>query len=414
MMNYIRFISTALLLTAFTGFCGPLQASEEHDHADEHAQTEERKGPNGGHLLEKGSLTLEVVLSENGGKPEFRLFASDNGEPLAPGTYQAGLTLERLGGRRDVLTLRPRGDMLVSQEPVAEPHSFEVEVAFSAKGQNHTWHFESYEGRTELEAEVAKESGLISEPVTSGRIRTQAHLFGVVAVIPEQQSRLSAVYPGVVQSVAVRIGDKVKAGQVVATVQNAATLKNYSIKALSDGEVTNRFVNPGEKVSDQALVEISDLSTVYVEMSAFPGDTAKMARGNPVVVRDVHGEEQTSSQIEYIAPQMTGGHIARARAVVRNDNGYWRPGMHVKADVEVASVEARQIVKKSALQEFNGETVVFIRVGDIYEVRMPEFGASDDSFIEVLSGLEEHVEVVTQNSFLIKADILKSGASHEH
>jgi cobalt-zinc-cadmium efflux system membrane fusion protein len=88
--------------------------------------------------------------------------------------------------------------------------------------------------------------------------------------------------------------------------------------------------------------------------------------------------------------------------------------MHVKADVEVASVEARQIVKKSALQEFNGETVVFIRVGDIYEVRMPEFGASDDSFIEVLSGLEEHVEVVTQNSFLIKADILKSGASHEH
>ncbi len=44
---------------------------------------------------------------------------------------------------------------------------------------------------------------------------------------------------------------------------------------------------------------------------------------------------------------------------------------------------------------------------------MPDFGASDDSFIEVLSGLEEQVEVVTQNSFLIKADILKSGASHE-
>ena len=48
MNHYIRFISTALLLTAFTGFCGPLQASEEHDHADEHAQTEEKKAPMAG------------------------------------------------------------------------------------------------------------------------------------------------------------------------------------------------------------------------------------------------------------------------------------------------------------------------------------------------------------------------------
>ncbi len=422
MNNINNFLVGLLLALLLAGFSTAGVASDEHNHDakhsephdDEHGENAAGTGPNGGRLLVQDALTLEVLLSENAGRPEFRLFASDNGKPLAPEALQATLTLERLGGRHERLPLQPRGNMLVSQQAIAEPHSFDVGLDVRYQGQDYNWHFASYEGRTELSADVAAESGIVTEPVASGRIRTQAHLFGVVSVIPEQQSRLSAVYPGIVQSVAVRIGDKVKAGQLVATVQNAATLKDYAIKALADGEVTNRFVNPGERVNEQPILEISDLSTVYVEMSAFPADTARMALGNPVMVRDVHGTQQAASQISYIAPQMTGGHIARVRAVVQNSSGAWRPGMHVKADVEVAAVNARQIVKKSALQEFNGATVVFIRVGDLYEVRMPQFGASDDSFVEVLSGLEDNAEVVSQNSFLIKADILKSGASHEH
>jgi len=58
--------------------------------------------------------------------------------------------------------------------------------------------------------------------------------------------------------------------------------------------------------------------------------------------------------------------------------------------------------------------VVFARFGDTYEVRMLELGRGNRDWIEVLGGLVPGTEYVTANSYLIKADIEKSGASHDH
>ena len=71
-------------------------------------------------------------------------------------------------------------------------------------------------------------------------------------------------------------------------------------------------------------------------------------------------------------------------------------------------------VKTSALQRFRDFTVVFAKVGNTYEVRMLELGMSDGNMVEVLSGLKPDTEYVTEGSFLIKADVEKSGASHDH
>ena len=72
------------------------------------------------------------------------------------------------------------------------------------------------------------------------------------------------------------------------------------------------------------------------------------------------------------------------------------------------------MVKISALQQFRDFTVVFAKIGDTYEVRMLELGANGGEFVEVLEGLKPGTEYVTENSFLIKADIEKSGARHDH
>jgi cobalt-zinc-cadmium efflux system membrane fusion protein len=53
-------------------------------------------------------------------------------------------------------------------------------------------------------------------------------------------------------------------------------------------------------------------------------------------------------------------------------------------------------------------------VGDTYEVRMLELGVNDGEMVEVLNGLKPDTPYVSGNSFLIKADIEKSGASHDH
>jgi cobalt-zinc-cadmium efflux system membrane fusion protein len=69
---------------------------------------------------------------------------------------------------------------------------------------------------------------------------------------------------------------------------------------------------------------------------------------------------------------------------------------------------------RSALQTFRDWEVAFVNVGDVYEFRPLELGRSDAERVEVLGGLQAGDRYVSTNSYLIKADIEKSGASHDH
>jgi cobalt-zinc-cadmium efflux system membrane fusion protein len=82
--------------------------------------------------------------------------------------------------------------------------------------------------------------------------------------------------------------------------------------------------------------------------------------------------------------------------------------------VEVDKREVALTIRNSALQTFRGMPVVFARYGNTFEVRMVALGATAAEYSEVLGGLETGTEYVTANSFLIKADVLKDGASHDH
>ena len=72
------------------------------------------------------------------------------------------------------------------------------------------------------------------------------------------------------------------------------------------------------------------------------------------------------------------------------------------------------MIEDRALQSLDNSQVVFIQDGDAFEARPLELGRSDGEFVEVLSGLMIGERYVVDNSYLIKADIEKSGAEHAH
>ena len=88
--------------------------------------------------------------------------------------------------------------------------------------------------------------------------------------------------------------------------------------------------------------------------------------------------------------------------------------MAVTGRIVVSARDVPLAVKNSSLQAFRDFTVVFAKVRDTYEVRMLELGETDGAYTEVLGGLKPGTLYVSENSFLIKADIEKSGASHDH
>ncbi|WHI47413.1 efflux RND transporter periplasmic adaptor subunit [Microbulbifer sp. VAAF005] len=100
--------------------------------------------------------------------------------------------------------------------------------------------------------------------------------------------------------------------------------------------------------------------------------------------------------------------------MIENPEDIWTTDLMVQADVVTNESPASLVVENQALQPFRNWTVVFVKVGDAYEIRPLELGRTDGRVTEVLSGLNPGDRYVTENSYLIKADIEKSGAAHHH
>ena len=89
-------------------------------------------------------------------------------------------------------------------------------------------------------------------------------------------------------------------------------------------------------------------------------------------------------------------------------------GVFVKGELQIAEHSVPLAIKRTALQTMRDAPVVFVQTGDNYEKRELKLGRQDNNWVEVLSGLEPGTRYVTANSYLVKADIEKAGAAHEH
>lgn len=373
------------------------------------------RGPHNGRLLRDGDFALEVTIFETGVPPQFRLYAYRDGTPLPPAGVQATVELTRLGGQVDRFVFTPQADHLSGSGTVNEPHSFDVRVAATHAGKPHQWTYDSYEGRTTIPAAVAESAGVRTAVAGPATLRDEIRLLGAVAVDENRRARVRARFAGLVRDVRAGLGDTVAAGQVLATVESNESLKSYAVTAPIAGVVTARNTNVGDVAGDAALFEITDLSQVWIDLHAFGESAARLQSGQAVRVRSAFGELAAEARLDRVLPiAAADSQSVIARLRLPNVDQRWRPGLAVSADVVVATREAPLAVKVAGLQRFRDFTVVFAQVGDTYEVRMLELGARDADSAEVLEGIAAGTRYVTEQSFLIKADVEKSGASHDH
>jgi cobalt-zinc-cadmium efflux system membrane fusion protein len=383
--------------------------------ATEVASGDYERGPHRGRMLREGNFAIEVTIFETGVPPQYRLYAYRDNQPLPANGVQATVTLGRLGGKTDHFTFKPEGDVLIGDGVVLEPHSFDVTVVAREGEREHRWEYASYEGRTTIAAAVAESSGLKTERSGPATLRTQLPLMGSVVLNENRLARVRARFPGAVREVRVGVGDSVTRGQLLARVEANESLRSYEITAPISGVVTARNTNVGDVAGDAPLFEIADLSEVWVDLHAFGKDLPRLQPGQPVTLISSVGETRAEATLDRLLPiAAAGSQSAIARVHLPNPDGVWRPGLAVSADVTVGERAVPLAVRTSGLQPFRDFTVVYAQVGETYEVRMLELGERDPDYAEVLGGIDPDVTYVTEQSFLIRADIEKSGASHDH
>ena len=395
------------------------QEHDDHGHGGEHGgeehgeHEEAQQGPNGGKLFHEGHLTVELAIIEDSQAPQYRAWVTDEGQPV----MNANLTVQlaRLGGESNTFKFAPannNGHYLLSNGVVEEPHSFDVNISLNHEGQTHSWEFESHEGRVEIKAAIAQKAGITTQAIGPGEINKTLTVYGKAVADTSKISHIEARFPGIIKRVNVAIGDKVKKGQILAVIESNESLNRYNVTAPFSGTITARHAAQGEQSEDQALFTLANFDRVWAEFQIFPTQSQSITAGQDVVVS--LGDRQTSTTLKHLIPSSSGQPFMIARALLDNSNGQWTPGLLVEGKVTVQKISTPLMVSNKAIQTFRDWQVAFIKVGDEYEIRPLTLGLSDDNNTQVLGGLKAGNEYVVENSYLIKADLEKSGASHDH
>jgi cobalt-zinc-cadmium efflux system membrane fusion protein len=223
-------------------------------------------------------------------------------------------------------------------------------------------------------------------------------------------------FPGVVTEIRKRVGDRVEKGEVIAKIESNQSLTVYEMKAAISGTVIERQVALGEYASEQkAAFTIADLTSVWVDLAISRRDLSRIKIGDVILVDSGDGLAPVEAKLSYISPVSNADtQSVLARAVVANDPIRLRPGLFVTARLVLQAKEVPLAVKLSALQTIDSRTVVFVRNGTKFEPRDVELGDRDTENVEVMFGLVEGDVYAAKNSFVIKAELAKGSATHEH
>ncbi|HKQ47525.1 MAG TPA: efflux RND transporter periplasmic adaptor subunit [Phycisphaerae bacterium] len=487
------------------------KAGDDHGHTEDHSGHDEEaaKGPHGGRMLADGDFAVEVTIFERGVPPQFRVYASDSGKPVPPEQINLSMKLHRLGGRVDEFSFAKDADYLKGDKTVEEPHSFDVEVEAKHAGKSHRWEYSTYEGRVTLTTQMVKEAGIEIQTAGPATIKSSLGLPGQIAL---NTNRLAHVVPrlaGVTTSVNKNLGDHVKAGEVLASIESrefaeatseyveavhkheyaqlafvrtvelwkqkitpdqeyhttrhaleeseiakqvaaqkllslglsredlellakepggevvpfkvrsplpVGLLTRFDIKAPIDGQIIEKHITLGEAVkADADVFMIADLSSVWVEIMVYADDVSRVSAGQSVIIRSKSVGREATGRIWYVSP-IVGEETRSAKAIVDlpNSDGVWRPGLFVSAETLGNETNVPIAVSVDAIQTLRDWSVVFVNYGDIFEARPLELGRRDSQWVEVLSGLSPGERYAAKNSFILKADVGKSGATHDH
>ena len=186
-------------------------------------------------------------------------------------------------------------------------------------------------------------------------------------------------------------------------------LNRFELRAPYDGLVVERKLSVGEAVKeDTPIMTISDMSAVWVEVSIPAKDLPLMRVGAKVLVRATAFDAKATGTVAFVGALVgEQTRMARARIVLANPQGAWRPGLFVNVEINSANLQVPVAVESEAIQTLGNRQVVFVREEKRFVPRSVKLGISDGKYIEVLEGLPLGTRYAAQGSYIIKSELTK-------
>jgi len=190
----------------------------------------------------------------------------------------------------------------------------------------------------------------------------------------------------------------------------------YELRSPINGTIISKHIAAGESLqADADAFLIADLSQVWAEMMIPESQLESVRLGQRVEIISQTGKYSTGGIVSHLGATVDeSSRTAESHAEVLNSQRIWKPGMFVTVQLQSNPYRVSLAVPAAAIQTLEGEDVVFVRDEEALQAVPVELGRRSQDWVEVREGLEAGMAYVSNNSFLLKAEIEKSTASHSH
>lgn len=187
------------------------------------------------------------------------------------------------------------------------------------------------------------------------------------------------------------------------------------------GEIVERHATRGESVStSDTLFVIADLSEVWVIGHATQDQIAALRPGMPATLTLMSYPGRTwSGEIDYVGAFIEAdSRTLPVRVVLDNSDGALRPGLAGELTVgsTVGDVAGGVIVPRSAVQQMDGRSVVFVASDETgeFDLRPVTVQRDDGTSVELLGGVDAGETIVTSGAFILLSELMRDELGHGH
>lgn len=200
----------------------------------------------------------------------------------------------------------------------------------------------------------------------------------------------------------------------MANQKDRGRLRFHELISPISGRVVQKNAILGAHVdSEQMVYDVADTSVVWVEAAVPENDGEVLSDAQDV--RISQDGRQASGRLIFVSPVIDPAtRSIKAIAEIQNDQMLWRPGSFVTLSIATGAEVEAIVVPQSAIQTIEGKTVVFVQGEHGFDVREVQLGQKTVDMVEIVSGLEGGEVIAAANSFVLKAELGKSEAGHEH
>jgi RND family efflux transporter MFP subunit len=191
-----------------------------------------------------------------------------------------------------------------------------------------------------------------------------------------------------------------------------------SLPSPVSGTVIARSANPGEVVqADKEILRVADLSSVWVIGQVYEKDLARIKVGSGAsITSEAYSGRVFRGQVSYVDPTLDPAtRTAQVRIELANPSQTLKIGMYVNvAFATLGGAESTiAVVPANAVQNINNQQVVFVALneGNVFAMRPVRLGPEANGRYPVLEGISVRDRIVTDGSFLLRAEWLKSHPS---